>query len=275
LQAHEAPLSQDRTVSTENGTAAGWTVKVDRDLSYRIIRECGATPYVVFHVLLCHADHKTYKCDPSIRRIARLACISPNTVRAGLSRLAEKGFVKIKRRHEPGKKESDCHEFTLVGVVQKLNHLDMCGGSKIEVQVVQNLSRGGSKIEPEVLSNEVLSNEVNTPPNPQGGNSDHFDEFWKAYPRHSDKKKAIRAWKKLRPSDELRQLILASIEQHKKTRQWKDGIIPHASTFLNGERWEDEVGNGALGRAKPLTREEMTKLKYNPVTGGMTCEDPA
>lgn len=71
-----------------------------------------------------------------------------------------------------------------------------------------------------------------------------WDEFWLAFPRKVGKTDAIRAWKRLNPTSDLQKNILASLEQHKSTDQWKkDGgkYVPHPATWLNGRRWEDEL----------------------------------
>ncbi len=70
-----------------------------------------------------------------------------------------------------------------------------------------------------------------------------FDEFWKAYPRKESKPKARTAFEKIKPDEELLRKMLDSIEKWKKTDQWQeDGgrYIPHPSTWLNQQRWEDE-----------------------------------
>lgn len=71
-----------------------------------------------------------------------------------------------------------------------------------------------------------------------------FDQFWSAYPLKKSKKDARKAFAKVKaPLDTL----LAALERQKKTPDWtKDGgrYIPYASTWLNGERWEDEVKTG-------------------------------
>jgi hypothetical protein len=70
-----------------------------------------------------------------------------------------------------------------------------------------------------------------------------FDLFWAAYPRRVAKKAALRAWAKLKPSPDLVFVILADVERRKESEQWcKCGgqFVPHASTYLNGARWEDE-----------------------------------
>ena len=70
-----------------------------------------------------------------------------------------------------------------------------------------------------------------------------FEDFWKEYPRKTAKHLALKKWLSMRPSAELTATIIAAVELHKKTRQWQESsrFIPHAATFLNQRRWEDEV----------------------------------
>lgn len=65
-----------------------------------------------------------------------------------------------------------------------------------------------------------------------------FEQFWKAYPRHENKKKALEIWKKVEPPLDL---ILKAIESQTKGRSWRDGFIPHPDRWLRDRRWEDEV----------------------------------
>lgn len=69
-----------------------------------------------------------------------------------------------------------------------------------------------------------------------------FDEFWKAYPRKTNRKKALDAWriKKLDSHPETIAKILDDLsDRPAKDEQWNRGVIPHGSTYLNGNRWED------------------------------------
>ena len=71
----------------------------------------------------------------------------------------------------------------------------------------------------------------------------NFDLFWVEYPNKKAKKKAHDSWVKLNPTGELFASIMAGLETAKKSAQWtKDGgkFIPHPSTWLNQERWNDE-----------------------------------
>ena len=69
-----------------------------------------------------------------------------------------------------------------------------------------------------------------------------FETFWKAYPRKVSKAKAKEWFDKKKPSKELLGKIMASLEEHKKTKQWQDPqYIPYPITWLSQKRCEDEV----------------------------------
>lgn len=79
--------------------------------------------------------------------------------------------------------------------------------------------------------------------------TERFEQFWKAYPRKVGKGAALKVWVKLKPSEELLVRMLKAVEQQKRTAQWQRDsgqFIPHPSTWLNQERWEDEVTNGGV-----------------------------
>jgi hypothetical protein len=76
-----------------------------------------------------------------------------------------------------------------------------------------------------------------------------FDRFWDAYPRHTGKANALKAWAKLEADDALLDVILASLSWQREQPAWtKDAgaFVPHPATWLNGRRWEDERPGGPL-----------------------------
>lgn len=82
------------------------------------------------------------------------------------------------------------------------------------------------------------------PKNPKTENLSGFDEFWSSYPKKVAKSEAEKSWSKLSPDGELLARILAGLTLAKTSRDWTkdDGqFVPHASTWLNQRRWEDEV----------------------------------
>ena len=71
-----------------------------------------------------------------------------------------------------------------------------------------------------------------------------FDKFWKEYPRKTAKQNAQKAFKKIKVTPELFESIMSALLVQRETVEWKkDGgqFIPHAATWLNGRRWEDEI----------------------------------
>ena len=74
-------------------------------------------------------------------------------------------------------------------------------------------------------------------------NGADFERFWIVWPDKRNKKKArdvfIRKKFSITDVDEL----IADVELRKRSdKRWLGGFIPHCSTYLNGERWEDEYG---------------------------------
>lgn len=70
---------------------------------------------------------------------------------------------------------------------------------------------------------------------------ERFERMWVEYPRKVAKKRCQQWWATHKPDEELTETIITSINLYKKTKQWRDGFIPHPATFLNQERWNDEV----------------------------------
>jgi len=79
-----------------------------------------------------------------------------------------------------------------------------------------------------------------------------FQRFWSAYPSKVGKGAARKAWDKLKPDDALTDRMLAAIATQQLSDQWtRDGgrYIPHPATWLNQERWEDEIKPTAINLA--------------------------
>ena len=94
---------------------------------------------------------------------------------------------------------------------------------------------------------------------------DRFERFWSAYPRHTDKKKALLAFQKVKPDENLLSVMLNAIEQQKQSDQWtRDGgaFIPHPSTWLNQERWNDELVKTS-GRTKTVNAQQYEQRDYS------------
>lgn len=123
-------------------------------------------------------------------------------------------------------------------------------------------------------NNRSIKKENNPPKAPQGAGADfvpkaapdwkpeRFAAFWDYFPLHKSKQAAIRAWDKLKPSDELLAVIgkalrrqiaeeQAKAEKARRPFEWK----LYASTYLNNARWTDaEEAEGTSEPEEPERR---------------------
>ncbi len=85
---------------------------------------------------------------------------------------------------------------------------------------------------------------------------DRFENFWKEYPRKIGKGKARDTFVKIKPSEILTRDMIAAIMIQRKSEQWTTSngkYIPHPSTWLNQERWEDDLN---YTEPTPLPKKE-------------------
>ncbi len=98
---------------------------------------------------------------------------------------------------------------------------------------------------------------------------DYFYDFYNTYPRHRSKQDAIKAFKALKPNEELRHTIIEDIkhrivpggEWYKKESKY----IPYPATYLRGRMWEDETEVNIFGANREpdpivLTDEERAEI---------------
>ena len=163
-----------------------------------------------------------------------------HTVNAGVQALKTAGYLSIKQERFQGGK--------LGNVVWTISDIPQFGNQTTAPQSdlpTTGKPQAGNRLQ---TKNHNGQNTISIPP------SDRFDEFWAAYPKHRGKKDAQKAFKKVKPSDVDK--ILSALEAQK--RAWNDPqFIPYPATWLNGERWEDEIQPQRTD-TDPLQYEEYT-----------------
>lgn len=95
---------------------------------------------------------------------------------------------------------------------------------------------------------------------------ERFEGFWTFYRKAcppsvnpGNRQKAIRAWDKLAPDEELVTQMARALARQTKSEQWTKGIgIPHASTWLNNHGWEDDWGEAAQMENTPEPEAQPT-----------------
>lgn len=93
-----------------------------------------------------------------------------------------------------------------------------------------------------------------------------FETFWKLYPRKVSKRVAESSWNRLNKVEQA--LALEAIQQHLqywKLKETETEFIPHAATWLNQGRWEDELDMTVKENKKPAlpwySSDDLTMAK--------------
>jgi len=89
-----------------------------------------------------------------------------------------------------------------------------------------------------------------------------FEEWWEAYANKTGRKKSEQAWRNLKwaklgiePAD----LIADTQRRHELDPQWLKGFQPNPLTYLNGERWDDDLPAAKLTLSKD--RDELWRIR--------------
>lgn len=174
-------------------------------------------------VLVILASHVNMDglCYPSLARLSELSGFSPRTVQRSIDWCAANGLI-IRTSHG----RSTAYQFTT------LQEDDMTNDVRVTNEEDSNIISITSG------SNTNTSSGVRvTPIDPT------FDVFWQAYPRRIGKGAARVSFeraKKLASVNEIIQAARAFSQLCQEERREKR-YIPHPATWLNQERWEDDI----------------------------------
>lgn len=180
--------------------------------------------------------------DYTIRGLTCICREGRDAIQGAVSELEEAGYIRRQQRHDENGKFAG-NEYVIY-----------------ESPLTENPSTGKPLTEnPPQLNTKSINYLNNNPPYnpPQGGRPrrqkqeaksapdwlpERFAAFWSSYPRGEGKQKAIQAWDRLQPDDNLLRNMALGLMRQLQSPDWQRGIgIPHASTWLNQRRWEDEV----------------------------------
>lgn len=102
--------------------------------------------------------------------------------------------------------------------------------------------------------------DTNTPLSPKGESVREqdfsFKEFWEIYPVKKGRKKCEQIWKRKNLSKRNIEILAKLKEQIERDDQWLRGYIPHPSTYLTQERWDDEI---TLGEKERIEKEKTQR----------------
>jgi hypothetical protein len=113
-----------------------------------------------------------------------------------------------------------------------------------------------------------------TDSNKTDSNITSFDDFWSAYPKKKERKKCAAIWER-RELDDIGEMIVADVEARLlNDGKWieEDGkFVPNPQTYLNGDRWEDDMQPIKLSQAPQgkyqLKRKFLGTTEDNVIEG--------
>ena len=203
-------------------------------------------------------------CWATNEYFANLYGLSVGTISRLISQLEKRGYIRCEMASTEKGSERRIYAgafFVSVGGVDKKRK------TPIDEKRKRGIDENGKQ------NNKDLS--LLPPKAPQGGRRsrepkkqpdwepERFAKFWKFYPRGENKQAAIRAWDKLKPSSELIDTMAQALKRQVASEGWRQGIgIPHASTWLNNRRWEDEVKGAAGEQVAPDCVVEEEGVHY-------------
>ena len=189
-------------------------------------------------IYLSDRHNPDYGCFPSVARLAVDCEMSERSVHYHIDELERRGLISRRQRTKAnGIKTSN--DYTLhMRENPDLQNLQN-GTAKSAVSDLQNLQ-----------SNLVSNNHVKD----NLKNMAIFDDLWKMYPKKVGKGQARKAFTAALRKVEHDKIHLALIEYVRSTQGDDKKYLPHLSTWLNGERWDDELQEKSL---QDMTSEQQ------------------
>ena len=174
-----------------------------------------ATAKLCLLIMSSMADHEG-KCWPSHNYLAEQCMVTRRTIISTLQTLESEGFISVQRRFKDNVKTSSMYT--------------------VNVKSLHNGSETISQPPSEIISHR---NSHSSKQSIKHYDQTGFDRWWAVYPKKKAKKEALRIWDKIKPDGSI--LWADTIERTESDRDWKRGFAPNPTTYLNQERWNDEI----------------------------------
>jgi len=162
-----------------------------------------------------------------------------NTILDEFFTLTDKGWVQSRC-------EENLKEYRKTTKKNKLNGAKGGRPSKNAASSVsQNKPTGLDSVSQNNPNYKLLTTNYKLETNNQ--HKESFKDFWGLYPKKQGKAQAEKSWLKIKPDQTLLNTIFNNVQKFKSSNEWlKDNgqFIPNASTWLNQERWSDELNYG-------------------------------
>lgn len=179
---------------------------------------------IVLYWLADHHNGETGMCFPSLKTLAQECEMDVATVKRHLLGLEASGLIERQKRHRANGSQTSTQY-----ILQFRDPLAQnapapsakCATPLAQKDTPHNLGSNNLGIEPV-------------------SNIDHFEDFWTAYPRKIGKGAARKAFAAAIKKATIEEISSGLNNQREALLAKEQKYIPHASTWLNGERWNDD-----------------------------------
>lgn len=223
---------------------------------------------------------------PSINYLAAKHKDGKASIQSAVNELVDAGWLKIEQPRDGGK--FGCYVWVLSGQKGVFSNdspkPDFPDTEKPDTENpdtrkpdTENQGTYKTSLNKTKRDKDSIDKTKNTPLPPKGDESDDdhygpdvpieviwkaaFEKFWDIYPKKRGKDTANKVWDKLKGDADLYYEICNAVIAWSETEDWQknDGqFIPHASTFLNQKRWQDEIPP-----PKPINRADPEWMAAN------------
>lgn len=223
---------------------------------------------LVYYIMIVMLSYTKGYCFMSNRNLGAIRGKSIRTMQRIIDGLRTKGYVQVKVYVDD---EGNSHRNIIPTKHVKL----VMGHVKFDVGGVMSDVGGMTDLSPTPCQNwQHNNNKMNNSANAdlrkrassqQDKTETMFSEFYQAYPKKRDKAGAWKSFFKIKNLPDVFPQLMKGLEQQKLSADWKkDGgkYIPYPSTWLNDERWEDELATQVQPSAQGpvhLTQADMER----------------
>jgi hypothetical protein len=213
-----------------------------------------STMKFVLVALADFADSRGESCYPGQDTIAAMTGISIRAVKTALDDLEKAGLIERTARRFKGHATTD--DYRLFCDPARLSYQGANAAPRKTAQSANGTDQGANEApsqgaNDDISDDRIIIGSVNIDPSvdpntpgaavPEADYPDDFLKFWRAFPRKDGKREALKAWQKLTRDEKA--AAIADVPP-RCANNWagrETEKIPHASTYLNQKRWEDDI----------------------------------
>jgi len=134
-----------------------------------------------------------------------------------------------------------------------------CSTSRVRAFRERQATKRGETVSETVPSISVSQASALDVASKSNSGESRFGDWWAAYPKHVKRKSALAIWQRMKLDAMADKLIADVLNRDANDDGWKQGYVPDPTTYLNQERWNDELRRAPAARAGPVARQQDSK----------------